>query len=281
MSLYVPWDVFHDEAMTEQDDMSDPVAFAASSNPDIMCYDDAMRAPDSDKFYSAMMDEVAAHRDNDHWEIIPKAEVPKHQPVLPAVWAFRRKRRIATNEVYKWKARLNVHGGRQEHGVNYWQTHSPVVGWSTIRLFLNLMILNGWTSRQVDFVLAFPQAEIECDIFMEVPVGFEVNGSRKDYALHLKRNLYGQKQAGRIWNIYMHDGLIARGFVQSKVDMCVCYKGSVALMAYVDDGIFIGPDKQQIQACYDELTKPYTDENGVHFRAFKMTDEGDISDYLY
>jgi hypothetical protein len=37
--------------------------------------------------------------------------------------------------------------------VNYWETYSPVVGWATIRMFLILMLINGWSSRQEDFVL--------------------------------------------------------------------------------------------------------------------------------
>ena len=41
-SLYVPWDVFHDEAMETQEQMLDPIAFAASSNPDIMYYHEAI-----------------------------------------------------------------------------------------------------------------------------------------------------------------------------------------------------------------------------------------------
>jgi len=27
-------------------------------------------------------------------------------------------------EVYKWKVRLNVHGGKQTHGVDYWETNA-------------------------------------------------------------------------------------------------------------------------------------------------------------
>ena len=75
-------------------------------------------------------------------------------------------------------------------------------------MFLILMLVNQWKSKQVDFVLAFPQADIECEMYMEVPRGFSLDGSRKKHALRLKKNLYSQKQAGRIWNQYLHDGLL-------------------------------------------------------------------------
>ena len=92
---------------------------------------------------------------------------------------MKRKRRILSGEVYKWKARLNVHGGKQELGINYWQTYSPVVDWATIRLFLILSIINQWIWIQIDFVLAFPQAPIECKMYMEIPQGFEIIGASK------------------------------------------------------------------------------------------------------
>ena len=279
-TFFVPWDVFHDDAMEFQELMEDPVSFAASSNPDIMYLNEAMSAPDCHEFRKAMHKEVEAHTNDGNWEIMKISDVPEHQPILPAVWAFRRKRRISTQEIYKWKARLNLHGGKQEHGVNYWETYAPVVGWSTINLFLINMILHKWESRQIDFVLAFPQADIECDIYMEIPQGFKVNHSRKEHCLKLRKNLYGQKQASRVWNSCLHDGMIARGFQQSTIDMCVYYRGNVSLLIYTDDGIFIGPTQAEIQECYDILTKEFTDCHGKKWKGFIMTDEGDLSDYL-
>jgi hypothetical protein len=92
----------------------DPIAFAAStSDPDTLHYNDAMNADDSAEFKKAMLDEVNAHTQNDHWEVMERADVPAGQDILPSVWAFRRKRRIDTREVYKYKARLNIHGGMQ------------------------------------------------------------------------------------------------------------------------------------------------------------------------
>jgi hypothetical protein len=168
-ALHVSWEVFHDGGYQIQDDMEDPIAFAASSNPDIMYIDQALKEPDSEQFRQAMTDKVASHTELGHWQVRNRASLPPGEKVLPSVWAMRRKRRISTGEAYKWKARLNIHGGKQEYGVNFWETYAPVISWTTIRLFLVLSILNGWQTRQVDFVLAFPQADIECPMYMEIP----------------------------------------------------------------------------------------------------------------
>jgi Reverse transcriptase (RNA-dependent DNA polymerase) len=148
-------------------------------------------------------------------------------------------------------------------------------------MMLILVTLNQWASRQVDFVLAFPQADIECPLYMEIPRGFQSEGSRKKNCLLLKKNVYGQRQAGRVWNQYLHDGLVARGFKQSKIDMCLYYRGRVALLFFVDDGIFLGPRQSDIDEAYKILTEQVLAKNGdiVHC-AFVMTDEGDLSDYL-
>ena len=66
--------------------------------------------------------------------------------------------------IRKWKARLCAHGGQQELGVNYWETYAPVVSWSTVRLVLSLSLIAKMQSWQVDYVQAYPQADIDCDI---------------------------------------------------------------------------------------------------------------------
>jgi hypothetical protein len=118
--------------------MADPIAFTASSNSNTMYLHEALHAPDRTEFIKAMEQEVKDHEERQHWELIPKSEVPKGSIILPAVWSMKCKRRITTNEVYKWKARLIIHGGKQIKIVHYWETYSPVVKWSSIRLFLML-----------------------------------------------------------------------------------------------------------------------------------------------
>jgi hypothetical protein len=153
-----------------------------------------------------------------------RPSIPDGTTILPAVWSMKRKRCIQTRQIYNWKARLNVHGGKQVKGIHYWETYSPVVKWSSIRLFLTLAVMKGWQTRQVNFILAYPQADLETELYMEVPAGFEFQGTRKTHCLHLLKNLYGQNQAGQVWNKHLHKGLTKKGFIQSKIDECVYFR---------------------------------------------------------
>jgi Reverse transcriptase (RNA-dependent DNA polymerase) len=130
---------------------------------------------------------------------------------------MRRKRKAKTGAIKKYKARLNVDGSQMRKGEHYEMTYSPVASWSLVRMLLILTPLHGWTTKQIDFV----QAPIEKTLYMKIPACVELeNGSDpKDYVLKLHRNIYGQKQAGRVWNQYLVQKLIGElEFKQSSVD---------------------------------------------------------------
>ena len=157
---------------------------------------------------------------------------------------MRRKRHITTNKVYKWKARLNLDSSRQIYGLDYDETYSPVVTWNAIRLLLTMVITQSWHTMQLNYVQAFSQAPVERDLYMKIPKGFEVEGANKDdYVLRVRKNIYGQKQAGRVWNKYLVTKLKRIGFKQSKIDECVFYKGRIMYILYTDDSILAGPKK--------------------------------------
>jgi Reverse transcriptase (RNA-dependent DNA polymerase) len=115
---------------------------------------------------------------------------------------------------------------------------------------------------------------------MDIPSQFEYQGSCKDHCLLLKKNLYGQKQAGQVWNQYLHDGLLARGFRQSVVDMCLYYWKDVALHIYTNDGIHIGPSPIDLDAIIELLKAPVIADGAQTHRAFNITDEGTLNEYL-
>ena len=45
---------------------------------------------------------------------------------------------------------------------------------------------------------------MEKEIYMKVLNGFRISGNNpSDYVLKLNKNVYGEKQAGRVWNKYL------------------------------------------------------------------------------
>jgi hypothetical protein len=233
---------------------SDAISFSATSDPDIMYWHQAMQQPDKHKFIKAAEREVKSHVDNEHFVLMKRPSLPKGTKVLALVWSMKRKRRIVLREIYKWKARLNFHGEQQEHGVNFWEMYYPVIKWFSNRLFLVTSILKAWDTRQIDFMLAFPQVGVKCDIFMEMLVGFVLKGNKKLYCL---------------WNKHVNRGLLELGYKPSIIDPFVYYGRKTAFMIYVDDVIFAGPDREEIERLFKELQEK-----------FDITDVGDLTEYL-
>ena len=55
-------------------------------------------------------------------------------------------------------------------------------------------IIHDLDTISMEFILAFPQAEPDTDVFMELPFGFEAPcGDNKAYVLKLNKSLYGLK----------------------------------------------------------------------------------------
>jgi hypothetical protein len=80
-------------------------------------------------------------------------------------------------------------------------------------------------TKTMDYVLAYTQAPVEKDLYMKIPKGFEIDkGCSNNYVVKLHKNVYGQKQAGRVWNKYLVDKLVNKlRFKQSRVNKCVFY----------------------------------------------------------
>jgi len=110
---------------------------------------------------------------------------------------------------------------------------------------------------------------------MEIPKGVcieEEDGTiakMGKYVIQLVNNLYGQKQAGWVWNQHLIRSLKRLGFVKSRVDECVFYFRSIIFLVYTDDTIFMGPNKKEMDYIIKLLGS-----------AFRVQEKGDVSDYL-
>ncbi len=181
---------------------------------------------------------------------------------------------IVTQQVYKWKACLNIHGGKQQYGIHYTETFLLVINWVIVHLIQLLFIIHKWKTRHVDFVLAFLQADIECKMYIELPHGVEMkHGRGKTHALKLLKNLYGKKQAGRAWYIHLHTKLIGIGFKQSVYDNCLYYRGTTIFTIYIDNGVFAS----FASPLDDNITQALKDLKRI---GCDIEDQGELSDYL-
>jgi hypothetical protein len=136
---------------------------------------------------------------------------------------------------------------------------------------LILSILQNWHTRQLDFVLAFPQADTESEQYMDMPKGFNVGGKhRSSHVLKLLKNIYGGRASSRIWVEHLRKGLEGMGFKRSVADPCVYFRGKLIFLHFVDDCICLSPEAADIDKFITYLEQA----------KFNVTDEGDLSDYL-
>ncbi len=128
-----------------------------------------------------------------------------------------------------------------------------------------------WALWQVDFIMAYPQAPIEMDIYMELPQGIQTkHGNSKEHVLKLEKNIYGQKQAGGMWNSFLADKLASIWFTTSLIDDCVFFRGDIIFMVYVDDGIFLDSNDLQLQEVIKEIQN----------LGLNIEDQGHPADYV-
>jgi hypothetical protein len=261
----------HDSHLDLQDCMHHPIVFLAEMMGDIMYLHQGLRKPDAREFVEAVIKEVNGHINNDHWKLIPCTEVPKGTKVVASVWAMQRKQDLMTGRVTKHKAMLNLHGWKQEFGTNYYETYAPVVTWFTIQLLIVFGILFHWALCQGDFVMAYPQAPIKMDMYMELTTFIHTKHiNSKDHVLKLLPNIYGQKQASPTWNSYLITKLREINFKQSLIDDCIFYWNDLIFIVYVDDGIFLGSSDEQLRGIINKLWN----------LKLSIEDQGNPADYV-
>ena len=90
------------------------------------------------------------------------------------------------------------------------------------RVLLCLVAQNNWYVKQLDIKTAYLNANVEKEIYMKQPEGFEVSSKPGDLLVSkLQKSLYGLKQSGRIWHFTLKKYLKSIGFVACVHDCCL------------------------------------------------------------
>lgn len=147
----------------------------------------------------------------------------------------------------------------QKYGIDYEETFSPVVCQASVRTLLPISASENFQIYQFDVQTAFLHDQLEEEIFMEQPYGFEED----DRVCLLKRSLYGLKQAPRQWNKRIVTFLQDFGFAQSRSDPCIFFRvlsesdERMYLALYVVDGLLCRNNNNKMMHLLCELHRVF------------------------
>jgi len=76
-------------------------------------------------------------------------------------------KRIADDEVDRYKARLIVKGYKQKYGIDYEEVVAPVARLDTVRLLISLAAHHTWKIYHVDVKSAFFNCILEEEVYVQ------------------------------------------------------------------------------------------------------------------
>src|SRR5437762_7702582 len=180
---------FQDESFDKRTGRVRTAKMARSINPDADDEDEpttmqeAINHPTRGKQWEkAIRDEYESLIKNHTWDLVRR---PKGRRIVTNKWALKHKKNEIAR-IVRLKARLVARGFSQFYGVDYLDTYAPVVKLASIRILLAIAAIYGLEIHQMDVVTAFLAGELEEEIFMEQPEGFEVGNKEDDLVCRLR-----------------------------------------------------------------------------------------------
>ena len=105
-------------------------------------------------------------------------------------WVFDLKKN-QQGEVTKFKARLVARGFSQKKGIDYIETFAPTAKYNSLRMLLAVATTEDLEIHQGDVESTYLAADLDEEIFMELPEGVETRGK----VCRVLKGLYGLKQS--------------------------------------------------------------------------------------
>ena len=127
--------------------------------------------------------------------------------------------------------------------------------------------------EQLDVKTAFLYGDLNEEIYMSQPEGFEVKG-KEHMVFKLKKILYGLKQAPRQWYKKFDSFMVSHEYKRTDADHCAYFRkftdgNFIILLLYVDDMLIAGNDSKLIGKLKERL-----------FKSFDMKDLGPAKQML-
>ncbi|GJV72715.1 putative ribonuclease H-like domain-containing protein [Tanacetum coccineum] len=164
------------------------------------------------------------------------------------------------------------HPIEHEEGIDYDEVFAPVARIEAIRLFLAYASYMDFMVYQMDVKSAFLYSQIEEEVYMCQPLGFE-DPDHPDKVYKVVKALSGLHQAPKAWYDTLANYLLSNGFQKGKIDQKLFikrHKGNIFLVQiYVDDIIF----GSTLKELCDKFEKLMQDK-------FQMSSMGELTFFL-
>ncbi|GKD40693.1 putative ribonuclease H-like domain-containing protein, partial [Tanacetum coccineum] len=225
----------------------------------------ALNDPD---WVEAMQEEMQQFVHQEVWKLVP---LPEGKTAIGTKWILKNKR-DARGIVVRNKARLVAQGHRQEEGIDYDEVFAPVARIEAIRLFLAFASYMGFMVYQMDVKSAFLYGEIDEEVYVTQPKGFE-DPFHPKHVYRVVKALYGLHQAPRAWYARLSTFLLKHNYRRGSIDKTLFIKKNsrdiILVQVYVDDIIF------------GSTNKAWCDEFEVLMKGeFEMSAMGELTFFL-
>ncbi|CAH2083465.1 unnamed protein product [Euphydryas editha] len=234
---------------------------------DQITYEEAMNGPESGDWCKAMEEELKSFEENEAWEVVDR---PDKATIVKCKWVFKKK--LDSEKKVRYRARLVAKGFTQMAGIDYKETFSPVLRYSTLRLLFALSVNYNLDITHLDVTTAFLNGHLSETVYMCLPDNL-VCTNKENKVLKLKKAIYGLKQSAREWYRRVDDYLQSLGYNKLIYEPCLFIKRydgvTIYVALFVDDFFIFSNCKKQTEVLKNELKTK-----------FKIKDLGEIRQCL-
>ncbi|XP_074372642.1 putative mitochondrial protein AtMg00820 [Apium graveolens] len=135
---------------------------------DSKTYKEAVTSPDGPMWKEAIKNEVNSIMQNHTWELV---DFPTGYKPLGSKWVFKEKLKT-DGTIDKYKTRLVIKGYKQQKGLDYFDTYSPVTRIISIRMIFAINAMRSVTVHHMDVKIAF----LNGDIYMRKSIWNNLKG---------------------------------------------------------------------------------------------------------
>nr|GEV29804.1 hypothetical protein [Tanacetum cinerariifolium] len=189
----------------------------------------------------------------DVWELVPSPDGIKP---LTLKWLFKNKH-DEENTVIRNKTRLVVRGYRQEEGIDFEESFTPVAQMEAIRIFLAKATHKGFTVYQMDVKTAILHGSLKEDVYVCQTEGF-IDVDHPSHIYKLKKVLYGLKQAPRAWYDELSTFLLQNEFSKGIINLTLftrCFNDDILVVQVYIDDITFGSTNPRYATLFSDLMK--------------------------